>query len=680
MNFYKLTLDVTKLAEITNKLGSEQRKRLDSIPHIMPDNESFVWVSATDLDTVKELIGPAIQKIETINFKDHSKVSFSKSIPSIDRVVPIFMNLVFELTELVGYKKVHVCWTDFEIVKKPKDLNDPEQLFIILNSTPSNIYKFNTLFVSMLRFGKIVTEVPTEIQNSFIKIKEEATKVGLVDNIIRDDNGSPIAIFNGNKIWITFNISGFAGGFEQGWYPTMIAREIISRALGMMTNKEPTKEETTNRKATLEACRSEFIKYCKIDLNKQKSLIEQELNNINQEIQRLETTLNHLIQSIREKNYLLSAMADPNAKDELLNKEFSDIVNFIPLLRSINFINNGIIFETEVIHLEGDSATRNRQEFERFPLGRYQVKLERGVSPYITNLTHRLNYQFQGTYYNWDHPHVKDHIPCLGNMGPTINRLISSDKWFAAIQYMIAALQSYNSNDGWSPVGLPHWQTAAENRYEFTDEQKDNIRNWVSCRHRMPLGLLVEVGQEVVARCPNTCPLKDNSCQIQGTGTRKGTIEKLYEDVILISWIGNDNKKCGCSGFTYDHVTLPNGDPIVQAIGQAEPDVIKRAEPIEKQNNVVEVDATAIEPIEEDKPHERFNPTDPELVDTILNNIIGMEQAREDNMLPTVYINGEDVPDIEIDDRWTAFDDPGLEPADDDIMEAFHNQEEYPEF
>jgi hypothetical protein len=674
MHFVRLDFDVNRLEEILEALDDDDRTRFMQVPTIIV--EDGVWISKSDEDLVNNLVGDAILNKGDFDYKDREHVSFASDQ---HKAIPFFINLAREVAILLGYEKVHICGQDTVEEIAPIERSSSDHLVIIVNGVPADIADNVTRFITVaeLRFGTITSNVPGPITSSFHDINRAVDR-GWHGRIVKDDEGTPVALFKGNKIWITFDLTHSRGGFDEEWYPVMIAREIISRALSALSYTKPTEEELVDRKAVMETCRQDFIDHCQSDVDREREKVERKLRALSNEMEDLQAKGAEILKEAREKRAILNGLTKVGGRETVLNKEFDSIRDNLPLLRSIKFTTGGITFETEVLDLLGDSATYDRQEFAPFPIGRFEVKLERGRSPHVTNLSHRMKYQFGGEVTMWDHPHVKDHWPCLGNVGGKISQLISDDKWFGAIQYMIATLQSYNSNDGWSPVGLPHWQAAAQEEQiaaDMNEDRRDRIKNWVSYRHRMPLGLMAKVGDKVITYCPDTCPLKDALCPIQGTGKKRGEIASFSEEGIFIKWVEKNGKKVACSSFAYENTTFENGTPIFGVYGDADPDKIKPT--LEEKIRAVKIDIPDHDGVNnlvkfaiENGP-DKLTEEEQKKVEEVINNMIRMERAQEEpTLVPTIHLDAEDVPDLEPDPRW-GIDIEDIEPGDDDIVEEF---------
>lgn len=618
MHLVKIKFDPAKLQDVASGWTNETTNLLAKIPRIgEADGE---WVSAMDVKSLIDLYGDVVEGVEEIDFKSNKSFTFGRQEI---RAIPALMPLVREIAEVLEYKKVYVCGqTSFE--KYTAEVKtDPERLFIILDDCPAELNPYTTR-VSKLRFGVSEITVPSAIGYSFRTINRTNDSV-LMDNLVKDDDDILIGVFHANRIYCTFNLAGVVGKAEVGWFPGLVVRELVQRALAKQSLRGNAPQNVEERETTLEKCRGDFIQHCKSDVDDAIAELEQRVRQLTNDIAELEKQVLEKMMQIRDCNIKLTGLKNEDDKKSHLNKQFDMIKSHIPLLRSMTFTEGGLTFETEVIHLEGDSATRNPQKFDPFPLGRYRIRMKRGQDIHVTNLTRRLEYEFYGRKDMWDHPHVKNHLMCLGNIKTKVNQLILQDKWFPAITYIIEALKNYNSNDGWSPIGLPHWQKAAKDEvveFEFDERRARLVRQWVGFRQTLPLNIKAKIGDKVVAKCPDACPLKGaKACKVQGNHRHEGTVQELYDNHVAVKWEDEEGRDVQCPAFTYDTVKQMNGEPIIDGFYQpGRPDGIQMLEDYEM-------------------------------------------------LLPPVNVKTEDVPPGEVDTRWV--DRPEKDIKDVDIIKDF---------
>lgn len=87
-------------------------------------------------------------------------------------------------------------------------------------------------------------------------------------------------------------------------------------------------------------------------------------------------------------------------------------------------------------------------EEERINLGRFALEISLDGDIRITNLTRKL--------WNFDHPHIRDGNPCLGNIQDGVAKLIGAYQLAAATQVLIDFLQLVNPRE-WV-VSVEYWR------------------------------------------------------------------------------------------------------------------------------------------------------------------------------------------------------------------------------
>jgi len=85
---------------------------------------------------------------------------------------------------------------------------------------------------------------------------------------------------------------------------------------------------------------------------------------------------------------------------------------------------------------------------KRYRLGRFRLDIRFTGEVTIKNLTRPYGY--------YDHPHVWNARPCLGNIGHSVVKLVSEFQWVAAAQLLIEYLKTVNPKEWYTPID--HWE------------------------------------------------------------------------------------------------------------------------------------------------------------------------------------------------------------------------------
>ncbi len=90
--------------------------------------------------------------------------------------------------------------------------------------------------------------------------------------------------------------------------------------------------------------------------------------------------------------------------------------------------------------------------FRRYRLGRFRLDLHFDGRLFLRNLTNR--------YETYDHPHIENGRPCLGNIQEWIHRLLAQGEFAAATELLLQYLKTVNPAD-WRKA-VTHWAEDAE--------------------------------------------------------------------------------------------------------------------------------------------------------------------------------------------------------------------------
>jgi hypothetical protein len=118
------------------------------------------------------------------------------------------------------------------------------------------------------------------------------------------------------------------------------------------------------------------------------------------------------------------------AAPETLGRDF-DRIAALPTVTEVRVSDGALQVFTEPIIIE--------YGFRRYRLGRYRLDLFFDGRAFLRNLTDR--------YETYDHPHVENGRPCLGNIQEWIQRLLAQREFAAATEILIQYLQTVNPAD-----------------------------------------------------------------------------------------------------------------------------------------------------------------------------------------------------------------------------------------
>jgi hypothetical protein len=108
-------------------------------------------------------------------------------------------------------------------------------------------------------------------------------------------------------------------------------------------------------------------------------------------------------------------------------------------------------------------------------LGDFQVKIKLDTGGLeILNQSKKID--------GYDHPHINDGVPCLGNVGPGIIRMLAEFELFGALQMIHKYLHSYNPDSVYKKIEFwdPDYIDEEENRYDGCRDNNSGF-NCVEC-------------------------------------------------------------------------------------------------------------------------------------------------------------------------------------------------------
>ena len=126
-----------------------------------------------------------------------------------------------------------------------------------------------------------------------------------------------------------------------------------------------------------------------------------------------------------------------------------------------------------------------------YDMGVFEVKITLATGDLeIANLTHKVD--------GYQHPHISDGRPCLGNIGKGVIRMLAEFELFGALQMIHSFLHSYNEDSPYHSI--EHWDPNHE------DEEDSRYSN---CREDNSGYACVECGGE-----GGDCPFYDEAFEV----------------------------------------------------------------------------------------------------------------------------------------------------------------------
>ena len=94
---------------------------------------------------------------------------------------------------------------------------------------------------------------------------------------------------------------------------------------------------------------------------------------------------------------------------------------------------------------------------KKFRMGEFRFEIYLNGYVHLINLSNPCRYPF------YDHPHIRDGKPCLGNHTEALSKLIAEGQFSTVVAILLSYLQSYNPEDAYCDITLwPEMETDAQ--------------------------------------------------------------------------------------------------------------------------------------------------------------------------------------------------------------------------
>jgi hypothetical protein len=167
-------------------------------------------------------------------------------------------------------------------------------------------------------------------------------------------------------------------------------------------------------------------------IRKRMTVVENSL----EELSRQMALQTRLLGNCRERVRILKEADQP---EDLLVREIEALLE-IPEVREVDVLGDRLRVFTDTV----DTMVAGK----RYRLGRFRLDIRFNGEVAIKNLTRAYGY--------YDHPHVWNAKPCLGNIRQSIVRLVGEFQWVATAQLLLEYLKTVNPNGWYTPID--HWE------------------------------------------------------------------------------------------------------------------------------------------------------------------------------------------------------------------------------
>lgn len=167
---------------------------------------------------------------------------------------------------------------------------------------------------------------------------------------------------------------------------------------------------------------------------------------LQREMAAAEATLKELSRQMASQTRLLrncwgrlGTLRQAEQSKELLERELDGLLG-IPQVREVHVLEDRLRVFTDTV----DAMVASK----RYRLGRFRLDICFNGDVAIKNLTQAYGY--------YDHPHVWNAKPCLGNIRLNVSKLVGEFQWVATAELLLEYLKTVNPNGWYTPID--HWE------------------------------------------------------------------------------------------------------------------------------------------------------------------------------------------------------------------------------
>ncbi len=209
-------------------------------------------------------------------------------------------------------------------------------------------------------------------------------------------------------------------------------------------------EITPREKFDAASARQEYLKHCSRFADKKTEKLRAKLEERRSQVEELQRELVKQIRAFNiEKATLDHILGKAPAEKEAFFRDFEE------LLRTPHVV--GAIVDEEKISVFTDRIVIVRKDKKRprpRDIGEFRIDIHFDGEIEFYNLTQIIN--------GYDHPHIEEHDPCLGNISETIPDLIADYQFAVVTAVAIKYLQSYNEDNPYCPI--EDWPTVKKRK------------------------------------------------------------------------------------------------------------------------------------------------------------------------------------------------------------------------
>ncbi len=270
-----------------------------------------------------------------------------------------------------------------------------------------------------------------------------------------DENGHAVAGFLGENIYVLFDLLGQADDVA----PIMLRRildlclegltEVLSRGTGrpphqLEVNLHRLKYATILAKLDHPATGRNSPgtpdpRHREAGFAADANFVQGQMAMLQENLKELSHQMASQTRLLRECGQRLRTLKKTEQSEEALVREFDGLLG-LPDVRDVQVLEDRLRVFTDTV----DAVVGGK----RYRLGRFRVDIRFNGDVAIKNITRAYGY--------YDHPHIWNAKPCLGNIGQGILKLISEFQWVATVQLLLEYLKTVDPKGWYAPID--HWE------------------------------------------------------------------------------------------------------------------------------------------------------------------------------------------------------------------------------
>lgn len=250
------------------------------------------------------------------------------------------------------------------------------------------------------------------------------------------DSGYPVAAIEGRRVTLAFDLERLFEAPPEDLQPGLVLQAVLDAALPKAI------DNIRDYKWEAEAAR--FVEWSVQGIDSQLGGWRQAIRDNDCELDRLATATANLVRKNGELREQIRMLAEHSRmqREELAKAEFRALAKMVPdPVASLDFDHSRLVVVLQPITIEYDGVD--------YEMGRFTLQ--------ISTDTVRI-WADRGLRY--PHPHVSsDAIPCWGNLGPSIAKLLGERQYAALVAACVEFLKSYNERDAYRRIEVwdPDW-------------------------------------------------------------------------------------------------------------------------------------------------------------------------------------------------------------------------------